>query len=222
VSSPDSPRDRIVRAAFALFDERGFEATSVDEIAARAHVGRTTLFRQFRSKEALVFPDHDALLRQAQERLSVAGPKAMPGAVMDVATTVFDHYLAEGEIARSRYQLTSAVPALRDYEIATVSRYARLCAQNMRGISTDNWKAQLRAELYANAVVAAHNYVLRRWLRHETTRAREELADALAATHVILHDHGSAHTAVVVLSTTESVDSLVPRLRDAIDGPHPP
>src|ERR1043165_2974344 len=64
---PDLPstRERLVSAAFELFEERGYEATSVDDIATRAGVGRTTAFRQFGSKEALIFPDHEALLRRA-------------------------------------------------------------------------------------------------------------------------------------------------------------
>ncbi|WP_029367810.1 TetR/AcrR family transcriptional regulator [Mycobacterium sp. UM_WWY] len=208
-------RERLVSAAFELFEERGYEAASVDDIAARAQVGRTTAFRQFGSKEALIFPDHEALLRRADERLSTVPAEALPAEVIAVATSVFEHYLAEGDRARTRYRLTRSVPALRDFETAVVSRYARLFTKHLRAAQTGDWTADLRAELFANAVVAAHNHVLRRWLRGDVPNPRADLAEALAATWPIYRG-GGGRTAVVVMSTDEPIESLTPRIRGLI------
>ena len=216
-----SVRDSLVEAALSLFEEKGFTATSVDDIAARAHVGRTTLFRHFGSKEALVFPDHDALLAMAQRRLSAAHPQHVRSVVIDVATTVFDHYLAEGDLARSRYRLTRTVPALRDYEVATVSRYVRLFTMHLKGADATSWDAELGAELYANSIVTAHNFVLRRWLRSESPAPRKELADAFAKASILPGSGNESRTAVVVLSTTDPVESVVPRLLRALETPPP-
>ncbi|MFV8165939.1 TetR/AcrR family transcriptional regulator [Mycobacterium sp. 134] len=215
---PDLPstRERLVSAAFELFEERGYEATSVDDIAARAGVGRTTAFRQFGSKEALIFPDHEALLRRADERLSAVPAETLPAEVIAVATTsVFENYLAEGERARTRYRLTRSVPALRDFETAVTSRYVRLFTKHLRTAPTEDRTADLRAELFANAVVVAHNHVLRRWLRGDVTNPRSDLAEALAATWPIYRG-GSGRTAVVVMSTDEPIESLTPRIRELI------
>jgi AcrR family transcriptional regulator len=210
-----SARERLVSAAFALFEQRGYEASSVEDIAAKARVGRTTAFRQFGSKEALIFPDHEALLHDAAHRLSAISGSAIPAEVIAVATMVFEYYLAEGERARQRYRLTRSVPALRDFETATVSRYARLFATHLRRAEPDGWRAELRAELFATAVVAAHNHVLRRWLRGISASPRTELEEALAATWPVWRTSGG-RTAVVVMSTDEPVESLVPRLRGLI------
>ncbi|WP_378143988.1 TetR/AcrR family transcriptional regulator [Cnuibacter sp. UC19_7] len=54
-------RARIVEAADALFDERGFDAVSVTDIAERAEVGRTTFFRLFGDKTEVVFAREQAV-----------------------------------------------------------------------------------------------------------------------------------------------------------------
>lgn len=59
----EQTRTAILDAAFELFAEKGFAATTIDEIVARAEVGKRTFFRHFPAKEALVF--HDATAQQA-------------------------------------------------------------------------------------------------------------------------------------------------------------
>lgn len=49
-----STRERILQAAVSLFSERGIEAATVDEIAARAEVGKGTVYNYFAAKEDMV------------------------------------------------------------------------------------------------------------------------------------------------------------------------
>src|SRR5688572_8127443 len=63
-------------AAIRLFNEKGYAATSVDDIAEAANVSRRTFFRYFGSKEGVLFSESDesgeriraALLRQPTEK----------------------------------------------------------------------------------------------------------------------------------------------------------
>src|SRR6202046_1699916 len=119
-------RERLAEAAFALFDERGYEQTTVDDITERAGLGRTTFFRHYRSKEDVIFPDHDLMLGRVRDRLASSSQRTAVAAVSDAIRLVLLHYLGEGDLARRRYALTSTVPALRDREIVSVARYQRL------------------------------------------------------------------------------------------------
>src|SRR6202008_2328471 len=153
-------------AASALFDERGYEQTAVDDITERAGLGRTTFFRHYRSKEDVIFPDHDRLLEQIAGRLATSSHGTALVAVSDAVRLVLLHYIDEGDLARRRYALTSSVPTLRDREIASVARSQRLSREFIAAWMADTGEAgtgepaPLRAELMAAAVVAAHNHVL--------------------------------------------------------------
>ncbi|EKE73742.1 TetR/AcrR family transcriptional regulator [Gallaecimonas xiamenensis] len=49
----DLKRDAIIQAAIGEFRERGYEATSMDKVAARAEVSKRTVYNHFASKEGL-------------------------------------------------------------------------------------------------------------------------------------------------------------------------
>ena len=176
----DSVRERLVDAAFSRFKESGFERTTVDHIAERAGVGRTTFFRHFGSKEQVIFPDHDGLLAAIRSRLSTSRPETAVVAVSEAARGVLEHYLAEGERARERYALTRTVAALRDRERAGIQQYERLFAEFIHGWLGGAPETALRTQLLANAVVTAHNHVLRGWLRREVEDPQVAFDTAMA------------------------------------------
>ncbi|GAB2822452.1 TetR family transcriptional regulator [Streptomyces chlorus] len=217
-------RIRLADAAFALFDERGYEQTTVDDIAERAGLGRTTFFRHYRSKEEVIFPDHDRLLALIRDRLTTSSHSTALVAVSDAVRLVLLHYIEEGDLARRRYRLTSKVAALRDREIASVARYQRLFREFIADWMGDpTQSASLRAELMAAAVVAAHNHVLRRWLRSESSDPVAEVEDAMREVLSLFPAPGSAPepsggTTVVAFRTGQDIDVLLPSLRRLVEG----
>lgn len=206
---------RLVEAAFELFDERGFDDTTVDDIAARAGVGRTTFFRHYRSKEAVIFPAHEALLERIEARLDAAAPSSRDLAVVEAARIVLRHYVAEGDRARRRYRLITSVPALRDREMAGLRQYQRLFAEALRSRWPGDADGELRADLMASAVVAAHNHVLRRWLRGDSTDPEADLDRAMAIV-IDQASQGEATTSVVVVQASGSAESVAERVRQAL------
>ncbi|WP_324802352.1 TetR family transcriptional regulator [Streptomyces cyaneofuscatus] len=158
-------REVLAQAAFQLFLERGFERTTVDDIVARAGVGRRSFFRYFPSKEDVVFPDHERCLAEMTEFLAAVDDGDPVGAVCDAARIVLRMYAADPEFSVQRYRLTREVPGLRTYELSVVRRYEQTLAGHLRGRFGVDGDGELRAEVIAASVVAAHNNGLRLWLR---------------------------------------------------------
>lgn len=164
-------RRELATAAMELFATKGYEATTVDEIAAAAGVARRTFFRHYRSKEEAIFPDHDDTLVRAEAVLNAAPAHEHPlDTVCRGIKEVMRMYAASPAVSVERYRLTREVPTLREREIASVARYERLFTRYLLGhfderdhhVGNDD---PLLAEVAASAVVTAHNHVLRRWLR---------------------------------------------------------
>ncbi|MFI9628611.1 TetR family transcriptional regulator [Streptomyces sp. NPDC052042] len=158
-------REVLAEAAFQLFLERGFEQTTVDDIVARAGVGRRSFFRYFPSKEDAVFPDHERCLADMTAFLAAVGDADPVDAVCDAARLVLRMYAANPEFSVQRYRLTREVPGLRTYELSVVRRYEQTLAGYLRGRYGGAPDGALRAEVIAASVVAAHNNGLRTWLR---------------------------------------------------------
>ncbi|MDN5744398.1 MAG: TetR/AcrR family transcriptional regulator [Nocardioidaceae bacterium] len=217
---PASSRDRLVAAAFELFEAQGYDATTIEEIATRASTGRSTFFRHFRGKEDVVLPDHEALLPRLAARLATASTDAHEVALREAADIVLTHYLQEGATARARYRLTSTVPAIRDREIASGQRYVRLFGQQIHAWLDAEPDGPLRAELVASAIVIAHNHVLRGWLRgeiEEEAQAHALLDQALDLALPLLHPATTAASPTIVINSGQTdVEHVVAQVRRAL------
>lgn len=159
-------RESLVRAAFQLFLERGFEQTTIDDIVSLAGVGRRSFFRYFPSKEDVVFPDHEGALAEMTAFLRDAPTDGDPVAqACDASRRVLAMYAADPVFSVQRYRLTREVPGLRAHELSVVWRYERALAEHLRERDAGRSDGPLRADVVAAAVVAAHNHALRTWLR---------------------------------------------------------
>lgn len=221
-------RSALAVAALDLFAEQGFEATTVDQIADAAGVGRRTFFRYFRAKEDVVFPGHDERLAEVVERLEAADPTASPLRVVgETAGMVLEMYLDEPEVSLRRFELTRQVSALRDKEIASIDRYQRVFARFLRRCFADQPDGELHAAVAAAAVVAAHNHVLRQWLRSGgDSDARAALREAIGQLDQVLSPQwpggrtGESDDSVVVAAvrTSASPGVVLKQLRDSLGG----
>jgi AcrR family transcriptional regulator len=75
--APDA-KLRLVDAAVELFDEQGYEATSVADIAERAGLAKSSFFRHFPDKREVLFAGQDILAGMFVAGISSAPPDAAP------------------------------------------------------------------------------------------------------------------------------------------------
>jgi AcrR family transcriptional regulator len=187
-----------VDAAIDLFSRQGYEQTTVEEIADAAQVSRATFFRRFRSKEDVVFADHELLLEEVVVMLAATRPEARgsvePGPrepvwdpavdpyleVCRAARLVFDHHVGQRETSLARHRLLQEVPALRDRELVTTHRYERAFTAYLRDTLPPDRSTTTMSIAFAASVVAVHNAVLRRWLRNPYLDLRPDLEEAFA------------------------------------------
>jgi AcrR family transcriptional regulator len=161
-------RARIAAAAFELFAAKGYDSTTVDAVAEQAGIARRTFFRYFRSKDDVIFPDHDSLLTSVTTQMASQAGVSPVAAICSGVRLVFRSYVDDPQVSVQRYRLTRSVDALRDRELASVRRYERAFSKYTRERLAGTFSetdAALRADVVAATVVAAHNTVLREWLR---------------------------------------------------------
>src|SRR5918999_6271640 len=148
-------REHIVDAAMRLFDERGFHATTITDIAAAAEVAPRTFFAYFPSKEAVVFHnldrDLDGLASALRDRLS--GESAFD-ALRRWLDAMFDQWMAEEDEALLRKRLCREDDRLANFEGGIMGRVHELL---LEAIANDLGEPRdaLRPRLVTAAAIAA-------------------------------------------------------------------
>ncbi|MEU9991045.1 TetR/AcrR family transcriptional regulator [Streptomyces sp. NPDC007971] len=163
----EETRRLLLEGAARLFKERGFEATTVADIAAHANVSVRTFFRYFESKEALLLPDGVEIFAYVEKALSERPADEEP------LDAVCNALLAAAK-PFSASTLTALSHPVGDLENVITSRLVqafsdfeeRLTALVRRRLPPDTPDADLRAAVIACAALSAVRAVLR------TRRAR--------------------------------------------------
>ena len=110
----DRTRRALTLAALELFRTKGYNATTVEEIANAADVSPRTFFHYFGSKEEVLFGGHDErrrnLISVLRDRL---GAEPVWKAVCTAMMTVVDHFEADPDFFRERARLYASEPGLR-------------------------------------------------------------------------------------------------------------
>ena len=143
---PDA-RGRLAKAAFELFEDPGFEATTVADIAERAGLTKRTFFRYFGDKREVLFAGSPELVGDFVAAIENAPADDPPldaiAAGLDAMGTFF---AAGGEFPRRRQAIIDAHPDLRERELIKLAGYADSGAAALRKRGVSEPGARLAAQ----------------------------------------------------------------------------
>jgi AcrR family transcriptional regulator len=148
-------RRTLAEHAIRLFDEQGFDDTTVEQIVAAAGVSQRTFFLHFATKAAAAFPDHRERVEAFRARLGpgAAHHNPLPHLVTVMATGLDTNI----PMRRIRYGLLARVSALQDEDARTDRDYERVVVDFL----IDSWGGSVASRVRANAVANASLGVVR-------------------------------------------------------------
>ena len=156
---PDA-RGRLERAAMELYLERGYEQTTVTEIARRAGLTQRTFFRHFADKREVLFAGSGQLLELVVKTLASAPESARPIDAVAAAIEAAGAALEERrDYSRQRQAVIAANPELRERELIKLASWSAMLADALRGRGVADPAATLAAE----AGVAVFRIAVERW-----------------------------------------------------------
>ncbi len=166
---------RLMSAAVALFEEQGYDATTVAEIAARAGLTRRTFFRYFADKREVLFSGSSELQSRWTDAVAAAPSDAAPlAAVAAGFGPVGEIFEQRHAFARVRARIVEANPELRERELIKLQTLAGGIAQALR----DRGVSDSAATLAAEAGVTVFHVAFARWVTHDDPAALRALMDA--------------------------------------------
>lgn len=154
---------RLERAALELFDERGFDRTTVAQIAKRAGLNERSFYRYFSDKREVLFGGGDELGRRLEQALrevpAGAGPlDALLAALEDAADVI-----RPKELLRIRERVINANPQLRERELIKVEALYAALEAALRERGEDETTARLATDMAISVTRVATD----RWLHSD-------------------------------------------------------
>ena len=179
-----NPRGRLEQAALELYIERGFEQTTVAEIAKRAGLTERTFFRHFADKREVLFAGAGSLQDLLVSTLASAPDSAAPIDAVASALEAAGALLQERhEYARQRQAVIAAHAELQERELIKLASLGSAMAGVLRRRGVKDPAASLTAE----AGIAVFRIAFERWISESSQQdlpqfIRESLDELKAVT----------------------------------------
>ncbi len=143
---PDS-RARLAEAAFALYSERGFDETTVAEIAQRAGLTERTFFRHFADKREVLFAGSSELQAAMVAAVTAAPPEATPIKAVAAALDVAASLISDRAFSAQRQAIIASHPELQERELIKLATLSAALADTLRHRGVAEPAASLSADI---------------------------------------------------------------------------
>lgn len=178
--------DAIELAAFALFEEQGFDETTMEQIAESVGVGRRTLFRYFPSKNDIPWGQFDESLRHFRFQLEAQPLElAISKAVHRCVVSFNDFDVATLAQHRVRMRLILTTPALQAHSALKYAAWRRVIAEYVATRTNSRPEDPLpRLIGHVNLALAVSSYET--WLADPALTLVDILSDSIEQLHLYL------------------------------------
>lgn len=171
---PDT-RERLERAALALFTEQGFVETTVPQITARAGLTTRTFFRHFADKREVLFAFEGDLPGRVEALVAAAPPDLPPMVLIGHGLRTVAATLLEDQRAHlwERRAVIRTDAGLQERELRKAAVLTDAIADGLRSRGFD----ELVCVLAAHSAASVLGVALERWLREDTGRPLADLVE---------------------------------------------
>jgi AcrR family transcriptional regulator len=157
---PDA-RGRLVEAAFALYSERGYEQTTVAEIASQAGLTERTFFRHFADKREVLFAGGGELLDNMLRAVAATPDSTAPIDAVAAALQAAGALIQEaGQMPRQRQAIIATSAELQERELIKLASMSAALADELGRRGVEEPAARLTAE----AGIAVFKIAFERWI----------------------------------------------------------
>ena len=158
--------EEVSQVALRLFADHGFEATTMDDVAAALGVGRRTVFRYFTSKNDLVWGNFDTVLERLRDDLAALDPRMPLMEALRRAAVSSNSYPDDAlPELRTRIPLITTVPALQAHSMLRYAEWrevvAAFAARRLRAKPDD-----YAPRAIGHAALAASTAAFAQWVEH--------------------------------------------------------
>lgn len=175
---PATTHDTVERVSLTVFAQRGFDNTTMDDVATALGIGRRTLFRYFPSKNDMVWGNFDLVLERLRLLLA-ATPADVPVMSALSAAIVESNRYEPDRLAELRIRMTliTSVPALQAHAALRYRSWREVVAEfvaERRGQPADALIPQTVGFLALGVSMAAFS----RWVTHPEEALDTNLVEA--------------------------------------------
>ncbi|GAB3605546.1 TetR family transcriptional regulator [Conyzicola nivalis] len=172
-------RERLQGAALSLYSGKGFEVTTVAEIAQVAGLTERTFYRYFADKREVLFAIYDEFTRPFLDGIEGAPQGARPMEIMAAAVATASEFFTVDRqpYSRTRQSVIMANPELHERELLKLASLAATLATALRERGVKQTAATLAAEMG----VTVYRVSFELWIADGETRPMAEIASGVFA-----------------------------------------
>ncbi|RIX30169.1 TetR/AcrR family transcriptional regulator [Amnibacterium setariae] len=172
-------KDRLQTAAIALFLERGYEETTVQDIAAEAGLTERTFFRHYADKREVLFNGGDSYRAVFVDAIRAAPAGRTPFELVTAALVAAEDFFSPERRpwSRKRQRVIDANPALQERE----ARKRATLGDALDAALVERGVPEPEARLTAEVGAAVFTTAFRQWLAEDEQRPLDEIELELLA-----------------------------------------